>query len=183
MKIRVIGGPGSGKTYLSSKISKQIRLPYFSLDDVFWDDSDGFKRRDKETRAQLLDQRLSQQRWVIEGVYYEDWVEHSFVQADLIVVLSTPLYLQLFRILHRFAKRKLRFEPTYRRETVLDLYRLLTWCIDYHSQQRRDRENLLQAHKNKTVMVRNYDEFIRLIEQRHLSAHCPSFHLLDEADH
>lgn len=38
-KIYIIGGPGSGKTYMASLISNQANITNYNLDDIFWDNS------------------------------------------------------------------------------------------------------------------------------------------------
>ena len=43
----VLAGPGSGKTYLAEKLSKQLGIPRYDLDELQWDnesDSYGTKR-------------------------------------------------------------------------------------------------------------------------------------------
>lgn len=37
IKIHIIGGSGSGKSYICEKISKKFNIPHFDLDDIFWD--------------------------------------------------------------------------------------------------------------------------------------------------
>ena len=37
MKIHIIGGPGSGKTWLADRLSAEFNVPAFDLDDIFWD--------------------------------------------------------------------------------------------------------------------------------------------------
>lgn len=39
MKIHIIGGSGTGKTYLAKKLSEKFNIPHFDLDDLFWDNS------------------------------------------------------------------------------------------------------------------------------------------------
>lgn len=34
MKIHIIGGPGSGKTFLAEKLSSQFWIPHYDLDDL-----------------------------------------------------------------------------------------------------------------------------------------------------
>ena len=72
MKIHIIGGPGSGKTFLADKLSRQYGIPHYDLDDLQWDNAanDYGTKRDPQERAALLDQILQNDDWIIEGVYY-----------------------------------------------------------------------------------------------------------------
>ena len=73
MKIRIIGGPGSGKTFLAKKKEEELSIPHFDLDDLQWDnkaDSYGTKR-DHQEREELLEKILLREDWIIEGVYYK----------------------------------------------------------------------------------------------------------------
>lgn len=72
MKIHIIGGPGSGKSFLAEKLSKELGISHFDLDDLQWDNksaSYGIKRSPDE-RDRLLNDVLSHNDWIIEGVYY-----------------------------------------------------------------------------------------------------------------
>lgn len=47
MKIHIIGGSGSGKTYLADKLSKEYGITHYDLDELQWDnkaDSYGVKK-------------------------------------------------------------------------------------------------------------------------------------------
>ena len=37
MKIHIIGGSGSGKTYLADKLSKEYGITHYDLDELQWD--------------------------------------------------------------------------------------------------------------------------------------------------
>ena len=56
MKIHIIGCSGSGKTYLSKKLSERLGIPRFDLDDIQWDNSvDGYGvKMPPEKRDNLL---------------------------------------------------------------------------------------------------------------------------------
>lgn len=36
-KIHILGGPGSGKSYIAAKISSRFKIPSYELDTIFWD--------------------------------------------------------------------------------------------------------------------------------------------------
>jgi hypothetical protein len=77
--------------------------------------------------------------WVIEGVYYQ-WAGPSFRRAEVIVVMTTPRWVRQWRVVRRFVRRRLGWEPA-RRESLGDLWRLLVWNWGY------DGDNLVRARK------------------------------------
>ena len=141
MKIHIIGGPGSGKTTLSKKLSEELGLPHYDLDDLMWNnraEAYGTKRDPKERDA-LLDRILSQDDWIIEGVYYA-WCVRCFAEADRIFLLEVPRRVYRRRIIRRFVRRKLHLEPG-KRETLRSLRNLLKWADKYQ------RENLVEIRR------------------------------------
>ena len=35
-KIRILGVPGSGKSFFSNQLKEQFQIEHFDLDDIFW---------------------------------------------------------------------------------------------------------------------------------------------------
>ncbi len=115
-KIHIIGGPGSGKSYIAKIVSEKLAIPHLDLDDIFWDKSLGYgNKADEETRNAELEHFLAQPTWIVEGVYYK-WLNKSFEQADLIVVLNTSVWLRHWRLIKRSVRRKLGRENSNVRE-------------------------------------------------------------------
>ena len=141
MKIHIIGGPGSGKTFLAEKLSKELGIPHYDLDELQWDnhtDTYGVKR-DPEERERLLGDLLKQNDWIIEGVYYA-WCQQCFVDADRIYLLRVPRYKYRYRIIRRFLRRKLGLEQG-KKETLKSVSQLLKWADKYQT------ENLVKIQK------------------------------------
>ena len=141
MKIHIIGGPGSGKTFLAEKLSKELGISHFDLDDLQWDNksaSYGVKRSPDE-RDRLLNNVLSHNDWIIEGVYYA-WCQQCFVVADRIYLLRVPRYKYRYRIIRRFLRRKLGLEQG-KKETLKSVSQLLKWADKYQT------ENLVEIQK------------------------------------
>ena len=141
MKIHIIGGPGSGKTFLAEKLSKELGIPHYDLDELQWDnhaDTYGVKR-DPEERERLLRDLLKQNDWIIEGVYYA-WCQQCFVDADRIYLLRVPRYKYRYRIIRRFLRRKLGLEQG-KKETLKSVSQLLKWADKYRT------ENLVEIQK------------------------------------
>ena len=149
MKIHIIGGPGSGKTWLAEKLSEELGVPHYDLDDLQWDnqsDSYGVKRPPDE-RDRLLGDLLKQDDWIIEGVYYA-WCRQCFADADQIYVLQAPRYQYRYRILRRFVLRKLGLEPG-KKESLKSLSQLLKWADKYQQVNLPEINNLLLPYSDK----------------------------------
>lgn len=103
-KIIIIGSPGSGKTYLSKKLSEILKYPLYHLDDIYWQ-QDWISIPENEFQSKILE-ILKKDKFIIDGNYGES-VYLRAERADTIIILQTPLYLCLFRILKRTIQNKL----------------------------------------------------------------------------
>lgn len=151
MKIHIIGGPGSGKTFLANKLSNELNIPHFDLDDLQWDNttvSYGTKRNIKE-RDELLNKILQKDNWIIEGVYYK-WCKQCFEAADKIYVIDVPRYKYRYRIIRRFIRRKLGLEKG-KKETLKNLKDLLIWADKFQNVNLPLIRNLLIPNSDKVI--------------------------------
>ena len=148
MKIHIIGGPGSGKTFLAEKLSKELGIKHYDLDDLQWDNSakNYDTKRDPQERAAMLDKILQKDDWIIEGVYYA-WCGQCFEDADKIYLLNVPRRTYRYRIIRRFIRRKLGIEKG-KKETLKSLTALLKWADKFQ------RENLVEIKK----ILKNYPD-------------------------
>jgi len=151
MKIRIIGGPGSGKTYLAKRLSKEYGVPHYDLDDLQWDNSaDGYgTKRDPAERGAMLDGIMRNGDWIIEGVYYA-WCGRTFEEADKIYLLSVPRRKYRRRIIRRFIRRKLGLEKG-KKETLKSLSALLKWADKFQRENLIEIRKLLEAYPEKVV--------------------------------
>jgi len=160
MKIHIIGGPGSGKTWLAGHLSAEFNFPAFDLDDIFWDrkaDRYGI-RNSPEIRDAELRAIISREPWIIEGVYYARLME-SFAKTDLIIVLETPVLLRDMRILRRFIKRKMGVART-KKESLRDLWQLIIWNHGYDNNNLRPALDFISDFKEKIVIYKTYDQIV-----------------------
>jgi adenylate kinase family enzyme len=137
-RIHLIGGPGSGKSYLAAKITAAYGITSFALDDLFWDASAATYgvRADPHTRDQALAAIVARDAWVIEGAYYK-WLTPSFERADLIIVLNPSVWLRDWRIMKRFAVQRFRQAPSKKKETIPSILSLMQWNHTYEKNQLR----------------------------------------------
>ena len=151
MKIHIIGGPGSGKTYLAMRFSKQFGIPHYDLDELHWDnaaESYGTKR-DPQERDELLNCILKKDDWIIEGVYYA-WCGRCFEEADRIYLLDVPRSTYRHRIIRRFIRRKLGLEKG-KKESVRSLKALLKWADKYQKENLIEIRKILEKYADKVI--------------------------------
>ena len=159
-RIYILGGPGSGKSFIAAKLAKQFGIPAYNLDTLFWNQAalNYGIRADPEYRDGQLAVIVSQDGWIIEGVYYE-WLAPSFKTADVIIALTPSIWVRHWRVIKRFVLRKLGRIPS-KRETLGDLWHLMCWSHAY------DAHNLVQAREFITQQGRDlidcktYDEVL-----------------------
>ncbi|KJY74839.1 DNA topology modulation protein FlaR [Vibrio nigripulchritudo] len=161
-KIHIIGGPGSGKTYSAKKLQQTSDLTAYDLDRVFWDQSqDSYVRASEEMRTKKLQEILANESWIIEGVYYK-WLEESFQNADIIVILNPPLFKRQWRILKRFLVRKF-ILGHFRKETFPSFIELWRWNKKFDSDNMMRIADFTSKYKDKTVYCSSYEEIKRVV--------------------
>lgn len=155
MKIHIIGGSGSGKTYLARLLSQKYNIPHYDLDDLFWDNSSNQygKKNPPEKRDALLKSVLQNNDWILEGVYYS-WLIESFEKADSIIILDIPKRIYKPRIIRRFFKRKLGLEHG-KKETVKSLLDLLKWTDKFQKVNLPKIYTMLEKYNSKTIILRS----------------------------
>ena len=134
-----------------------MKLKAYDLDQMFWEQNeDAYVRTSEELRAKKLGRVLSQESWIIEGVYYK-WLSDAFYDADLIVVLNPPVLLRQWRIFRRLLKRKFVLGQ-FRKESLASFMEMFWW------NQKFDNDNMIRIldftveHKRKIIFCKNYNE-------------------------
>lgn len=103
-RLHIIGGPGSGKSYLAERISEEFGHAHVDLDRLCWNDDFSVKTDRAERRRHLQD-IVEGDRWVVEGAYCASWVQPSFEAADTILSLQISPLLQRVRLARRLSRR------------------------------------------------------------------------------
>ncbi len=156
-KIHIIGAPGSGKSFLARRINQTCQHPHLDLDDIFWDKNipNYTTKASIENRTADLENFLQNEKYIIEGVYY-DWTQHSFDNADTIIYLDTDVYKRTYRIAKRYIKRKLGIEKG-KSETIKSVFKLAKWNWTYDKKHIPQMKKAL-ANRPNVITFKNSDK-------------------------
>lgn len=175
-KIHIIGGPGSGKTYLADIIAKNFNINRYDLDDIFWDNSINAYgvKADKKKREKDLLKILSGDSWIIEGVYYS-WLYKSFQKSEIIFVLKTNVLLRDWRIIKRFLMRKTGRLYARKKETLGQLINLIKWNHSYDDNQLSEAKKMIKVFNYKTMEIKNNNvDIVDFLKNRHKKIRPPA---------
>ena len=97
-RIMIVGGPGSGKTWLAQRLGRRYKLPIHSVDDEVWDQHGALRVPDDiDARVRRL---TAQDKWIIEGGNSRTYMDRA-QRADAIIRLAPPILQRLYRVFRR----------------------------------------------------------------------------------
>ncbi len=152
-RISIIGGCGTGKTVLANNLALELNLPIYHIDAIAH--LENWKRRDKKERDEILLEKLSEPRWIIEGTYTST-LTPRLEKSDFVIYLDYSSMAQIKGILKRYiknhGKEKKEIPGCKERMTLKFLFFTLNW--------RRKRrkiifEKIKDIDKNKILIFRN----------------------------
>lgn len=108
-KISIIGGSGSGKSTLCNILANELNLPEVHLDAINYDSN--WTQVDKKKRDDIINKRILEDKWVIDG-NYSSTMRERLLNADLVIFLDYSTFALLCGVLNRVLKNsgKERFE-------------------------------------------------------------------------
>ncbi|KAJ3878651.1 AAA domain-containing protein [Lentinula edodes] len=139
-RIRVLGNSGSGKSTLSRQVASILKIPYLSLDELYW--QPGWKTTPyDEFRDKIVAfmQTNKSNGWVIEGEYARKGAAVAQEHATDIIWLDPPLLLYFPRLVLRTVLRLVGLEsscspgcPESVRDAFFSKSGILWWCLHQH---------------------------------------------------
>lgn len=161
MKICILGNCGSGKTYVSQKLSKLLDINRYSFDDLLWEN---IRPREEKETLSLLTQILKEEQFIIEGVQNRDWIDQIFQIVDYIFVLQVPHFIGQYRLIKRYFKKLLKIEKGYKQD-FKGLKESLTWRANYAEEIFPLIEKRLSKHKEKVYYAKNYKQIRKVLNK------------------
>lgn len=126
-KIYILGSVGSGKTTLAKKLSKDLDVNHYELDNVVWKyNPNGDIRRTEEEIKEIFSKILEQDNWIIENVE-RNYFDKAYDLADTIIYLKLSRLTLYKRVIVRWIKQNLKIEKTTYKTDFQMLKQMLMW--------------------------------------------------------
>ncbi|MFT8322146.1 MAG: DNA topology modulation protein FlaR [Bacillus sp. (in: firmicutes)] len=165
-KIHIIGSVGSGKTTLAKLLSIKLNIPYYELDNIVWKRHPaGDTRRTEEEREQCLYPILQNEKWIIEGAHYQEWITSSLHQAECIIFLDPNYAVRTYRIIKRFIWQKIGWEKSHYKPTVPIFLKMFVWNRNFEEAGKPMLfDTYGKLYENKLVVIKNKREMKKLLQ-------------------
>lgn len=167
-KIHIVGASGTGKSTLAKKLSEELGIPHFDLDDVRYPPITN-KKQSYEDRLPEVAKIAKSDNWIAEGIYTNTWVKDLLKEADQIVWLDIPLRITIPRLTKRYLKNALTGKDRYGFKSFL---RLIRWSIHYHFPNKKydlsDEDKHITKKKSEKVLGLYPDKVIRVKSTKEL---------------
>lgn len=157
-KIRIVGPVGSGKSTLARKMSQELNIPMFTLDDMVWSrGSDGDIRNSDEARDGALNSVIQQSSWIIEGTHL-GWSDRSFDEAEQIVFLNPSVPIRVYRFSKRFLQQKSGIESSSYLPTWKMYGRMFKWTYQYEMVYKHQVREIMESFERDAIEIRDGKE-------------------------
>ncbi len=140
-KILIFGNSGSGKSWLSRKISTKENLNEINLDSIFWELGGYSQKRSEEQVNQELEILKESDDWVVEGVFGE-LIEKLIPVATEIIFLDFPWDECEKSLIARGSEGSKQLD---KKQAEVNFTDLLNWASRYNE---RDSKNSYYFHNN-----------------------------------
>ncbi len=139
-RVLVVGTSGSGKTTFAQRLAEKMDADHIELDSLHW--LPGWQERPHEQFAELLQERLQGERWVVDGNYTRTR-QLILSCATHLVWLNYPFVFVFWRVLVRTFSRAYTQEPLFSgnkelwRQSFFSRDSILLWVITSHNRRKR----------------------------------------------
>ncbi|MGB3471491.1 MAG: hypothetical protein WBA51_11770 [Erythrobacter sp.] len=164
-KIMIFGKPGGGKSTLAKKMSRMLNLPCVPLDAIEYA-SDGSRVPAAEF-ANMHDQLIEQNEWIIDGLGRMDAFWKRLAAADTLIYIDLPYRGHYWRVTKRGLLGCIRHpegwpEGTSVWQGTLRSYETLRRCPQFWNEDFHEKLSKHGSGKNfiRLTTVRSFNQFV-----------------------
>ena len=164
MKIYIFGGPGSGKTTIAKKISKEFNVPFFELDKLLYKVVDGKNKKiEEEKRKLIIKDFIKKDNWITEGVYRQNWLNLILRESNYVFILIVPKHIRNWRTTSRTIKRTLGIEKSYHESNIKLIFDFIKFNDEFERERYNEFTNRLKKLKIEPIIIKKYQEIKNII--------------------
>lgn len=162
-KISIIGGSGCGKTTLSDNLGKVLNLPVYHLDGIHH--LENWVVRDKDERDKIMMEKVSEEKWIIDGTY-RSTLNERLDATDFLIYLDYSSFAQVKGVLGRWIKHRGQEKPEILGcKEKMDL-KFLSWVWNWRKDKRQDIvEAIKKLDDSKVLIFKNRRELNKWFER------------------
>ncbi|HIF9210669.1 TPA: AAA family ATPase [Photobacterium damselae] len=128
-KVIIIGNSGSGKSWLSARLSTLLNVKEINLDSIVWEPGGYNKKRSQKSIDHELTQLESEPSWVVEGVFGA-LAEKLISSADTLIFLDIDWPVCKQSLLSRGSESSKQLDSELAEKNFKEL---LKWAFEYNS--------------------------------------------------
>lgn len=152
-KIYILGSVGSGKSTLARKISAELNIPCYELDNIVWqkNETGPDSKRDELEINQMFQNILIQDNWIIENVG-RSYFNEGLKESDAIIYLDLNRGTLYYRVFKRWLKQNIGLENAPYKTDLKMLKQMLKW-VD--KEKNNSKLKKLNEYADKTIILNN----------------------------
>jgi adenylate kinase family enzyme len=150
-------------------LGEVLNLPVYHIDGIHH--LENWKKRDKDERDKIILEKVSKEKWIIDGTY-RSTLKERLENADLVIFLDYSSISQLKGVLGRFIKNHGKEKPEIPGCKEEISFRFFFWVLNWRKNKRGEIiEDLNKIDKDKILIFKSrrklnkwfYNEFNRKI--------------------
>lgn len=100
-RVVVLGCSGSGKSTLARALAERTGIPAYHLDQMYWQPG-WVPHPDPAVFRESVDAVVSQERWILDGGFFDAAGPLRFARAECVVMFDLPTPVCLYRVIKRW---------------------------------------------------------------------------------
>ena len=149
-KISIIGGPGTGKSTLANNLGKELNLPVYHLDGIHY--LDNWQARDKKERDKMILEKVSENKWIIDGTY-RSTLEKRIENSDLVIFLKYSIIAKIKGIISRYLKNRGKERKEIQECKEQMSFEFLKQTINWNKTKLNSINEALEKNKDKKIII------------------------------
>ena len=149
-RIIVVGNSGSGKSFLSKKISAITSLPLVHLDVEYW--KPNWEKTPKDEWIKIQNNLVEKEKWIIDG-NYNGTMELRFTAADIVIFLDINRFTCLFSAIRRHGKKRSDLPQYLDEKFRFEFLQFCKWIFEFSKTGRRTIIDLHEKYPDKPFII------------------------------